>query len=279
MWKLTVGELRSAIQMAAASMEAADSMDVAYAEVVGSLGLRAEQQQGSGILTTVAAAALAIAASKAHEGVVAAANATGTDTDTIATMAGALLGACEGAAEPPEEPLDSTYLQKEADRLLAVSRGEQTDTHTYPDLLTWSAPQAQADALVSDNGSLAVEGLGPATRLEADSVYTARRDFAWEWVRTNFGQTLLIKRRPEVRPLEAGNNLTPPPAPRNGPLAEQPRQTGASTTGPHPCLWTEASRSMTRSSTPEPRSPMTRHSDTPLGESLAMERSQTSLPW
>ena len=213
-WKLTVGELRSAIQMAAESMEAADSMDVAYAEVVGSLGLRAEQQQGSGILTTVAAAALAIAASKAHEGVVAAANATGTDTDTIATMAGALLGACEGAAEPPEEPLDSTYLQKEADRLLAVSRGEQTDTHTYPDLLTWSAPQAQADALVSDNGSLAVEGLGPATRLEADSVYTARRDFAWEWIRTNFGQTLLIKRRPEVRPLEAGNNLTPPPTPK-----------------------------------------------------------------
>ena len=165
--------------------------------IVARLGLRSPQQQrGSGILTTVAAAALAAAVSKAHDGVVAAANAIGTDTDTIATMAGALLGACDGTADPPEEPLDGTYLRREADRLIAVSRGERTDNHTYPDLLTWCAPQTQADALVGDNGSLAVEGLGPATPREAGAIYTARQDFAWAWVETYFGQTLLIKRRP-----------------------------------------------------------------------------------
>ncbi|MXV99074.1 MAG: hypothetical protein F4126_00960 [Acidimicrobiaceae bacterium] len=213
-WRLTARELCVAINDAVGRADDTEGVEAAYAAIVARLGLENEEQQGSGILTTVAAVALAAAASKAHEGVLTAANATGTDTDTIATMTGALLGACDGAASPPEEPLDSDYLRAEADRLVAVSRGEQADNYTYPDLLTWSAPETQADALVSDNGGLAVEGLGPAKRLAADAIYTARRDFAWEWVRTDFGQTLLIKRRPEVKPLEAGNNLTPPPTPR-----------------------------------------------------------------
>ena len=171
-WQVTVDELRHAIENAADSAEAANGVGAAYGGIVDRLGLRDRAQQGSGILTTVAAAVLAAAASKAHVGVVAAANAIGTDTDTIASMAGALLGACDGAADPPEEPLDSAYLRAEADRLVAVARGEQAHGHLYPDILTWSAPQTQADALVSDNGSLAVEGLGPVTRLESEPMYT-----------------------------------------------------------------------------------------------------------
>ena len=214
-WQSTTDELSVAIRDAMEQVDATEDIEATYAGIAVHLGLSNPKQQGSGILTTVAAVALAAAASKAHQGVVAAANATGTDTDTIATMAGALLGACDEAGDPPEQPLDSAYLESEADRLVAVSRGEQADNYTYPDLLSWSAPVTQADALVTDNGDLAVEGLGPARRLEADPIYTARRDFAWEWVRTHFGQTLLIKRRPEVKPLEAGNNLTPPPSPRD----------------------------------------------------------------
>ena len=213
-WQSTSDELSVAIHDAMENGDATEDIEATYTGIVARLGLRNPEQQGSGILTTVAAVALAAAASKAHQGVVAAANATGTDTDTIATMAGALLGACDDAGDPPEQPLDSPYLEDEANRLVAVSRGEQAGNYTYPDLLTWSAPVTQADALVSDNGSLAVEGLGTAKRLAADAIYTARRDFAWEWVKTNFGQTLLIKRRPEVKPLEDGNNLTPPPSPR-----------------------------------------------------------------
>ena len=212
-WRLTVDELRAAITDAVDGTEATDSVDTTYAGIVDRLGLRDGKQRGSGILTTVAAVALAATASKAHEGVVAAANAIGTDTDTIASMTGALLGACDATADPPEAPLDSAYLGAEADRLLAIAHGEQADSHAYPDVLTWTAPQTQADALVSDNGSLAVEGLGPATSLGAGAMYTPREDFAWEWVRIDFGQTLLIKRRPEVKTLEAGNNLTPPAAP------------------------------------------------------------------
>lgn len=214
-WSSTVNELSAAIASCAEVMEVADSFDAVYAGIVNRLGLRVHSQRGSGILTTVAAAALATAAPKAHEGVLAAANAIGTDTDTIATMAGALLGACDGTPDPPEAPLDSNYLQKEAGRLTAISRGEPTGSHQYPDLLTWSAPQTQADALVSDNGSLVVEGLGSASPLDTVLVYTNRQDFAWQWVQTSFDQTLLIKRRPKVKPLEASNNLSPPPAPQS----------------------------------------------------------------
>ena len=91
-WRRTVDELLPAIGTATACVEATDSLDAAYAGVVDRLGLRKHEQQGSGILTTVAAVALAATAPKAHEGVVVAANAIGTDTDTIASMAGALMG-------------------------------------------------------------------------------------------------------------------------------------------------------------------------------------------
>lgn len=220
-WRSTSDEFCVAVKDAMGQTDAAENVEAAYVRVVDRLGLREPKQQGSGILTTVAAVALAAQASKAHEGVVVAANAVGTDTDTIASMAGALLGACDGATSPPEEPLDSDYLRAAADRLVAVSRGEQATNYTYPDLLTWSAPATLADALVSDNGDLAVEGLGPAERMAVDATYNARRNFAWEWVRTNFGQSLLIKRRPEVKPLEAGNDLTPPLPPGNGLISQR----------------------------------------------------------
>lgn len=216
-WQVTVDELHHAIKKAADGAEATDSDAAAYQGIADRLGLRDRAQQGSGILTTVAAVALASAASGAHEGVVAAANAVGTDTDTIASMTGALLGACDAAMDPPEDPLDSAYLRAEADRLLAVAKGGQAQGHLYPDILTWSAPQTQADALVSNNGNLVVEGLGEVTRLAAEPMYTVREDFAWEWVRTSFGQTLLIKRRPTLRTLGDGNKVTPPLVPQEKP--------------------------------------------------------------
>ena len=227
-WRRTVDELFAAIGTATDCVETADSLDTAYAGVADRLGLSNAKQRGSGILTTVAAVALAAAAPKAHEGMVVAANAIGTDTDTIATMAGALLGACDAAADPPEEPLDSEYLRQEAERLTAISQGRRADNHRYPDILTWTAPQTQADALVSDNGALAVEGLGQVTRLGADPMYTPREDFAWEWVATYFGQTLLVKRRPDVRPLDTDNDLTPPPGPREALTRSAARPEGAS---------------------------------------------------
>ena len=212
-WQATVVELCDALNQAANAVEGTSSLTEGYAAVTDRLGLTDKRQQGSGILTTAAAAVLAALAPSPYEGISAAANALGTDTDTIATMAGALLGACTAMEQPPEEPLDSPYLLSEADRLTAISQGNQVTNHQYPDTLTWTAPQTQADALVADNGQLTVEGLGPVKELDPDLSWSPRKDFAWQCVQTDFGQTLLIKRRPEVRLQQAGNTLTPPPAP------------------------------------------------------------------
>lgn len=227
-WQETVVELCDAIDQSAAAVDATLSQADAYRAVADQLGLADKRQQGSGILTTVAAAILAVLADNPYEGTTVAANVIGTDTDTIATMAGALLGACDATTQPPEKPLDSTYLLNEADRLTAISLGHQTTRHQYPDTLTWIAPQTQADALVADNGQLVVEGLGPAKELDSPPSWTHRKDFAWQWVQTDFGQTLLIKRRPELRSRKAGNTLESlsPPLP---PSTSRPHKTAKAT--------------------------------------------------
>lgn len=213
-WQITIGELRETIEKATHTIENHKGVTDTYLSLSKHLGLRAPYQRGSGILTSVAAAFLAAAALDADEAVKTAANALGTDTDTIATMVGALLGACTVTERPPDNPLDSSYLLDEATRLAAVSRGDQVDSHRYPDILTWSAPLTQADALVINEGQIAVEGLGSVKNLENQTTWTPRKNFGWQWVQTDFGQTLLIKRRPDLRLMKPGNTVTAPPLTR-----------------------------------------------------------------
>ena len=212
-WIATVQELSQAITEGARALERATSPEKSYQTLVEHLRLAETERRGSAVLTTVAAVALAGAAATPYEAVHVAANAIGTDTDTIGTMTGALIGAREGVEPPPQEPLDCDYLQMEINRLTSISTGIDPPHHTYPDVLTWSAPQTQADALVNADGMLVVEGLGRVTELDKPPVWTPRKDFAWQWVQTSFGQTLLIKRRQEMRTIGAGNSTTPPPAP------------------------------------------------------------------
>ena len=212
-WQTTIDELLKAIHQAQIAVDCTGCLAEVYKAACKRLELYAEHQRGSGILTPVAAAVLAMAATGPYEGMVVAANELGTDTDTIATMAGALLGGCHPDKRPPEEPLDGSYLLNDADRLVAISQGTQTESHQYPDILTWTAPQTQADALVTDDSQLTVDGLGPVKELDNELLWSPRKDFAWQWVQTEFGQTLIIKRRPEVRSRKAGNVLEPPPNP------------------------------------------------------------------
>lgn len=207
-WQVTLQELNDAIDRAGAAINGG-SFAGDYRAVCAGLGLSAKEQQGSGILTSVAAAVLAATAPTPHDAMVIAVNELGTDTDTIATMAGALLGVCHATIQPPETPADSPYLIDAADRLTAISQGGATHNHEYPDTLTWVAPQTQADALVADDGQLVVEGLGSVEQLGSEPSWSARKDFAWQWVRTEFGQSLLIKRRRELRARSAGNAPEP----------------------------------------------------------------------
>ncbi len=220
-WRTAVGEVHQTVSDAQACLGNAKSTEAVYRKVVDRLGLADPRQRGSGILTTVAAAALASVARDPHEAVVAAADAVDTDTDTIATMAGAMLGACDSVGLPPEMPLDGDYLKREALRLAAVGRGESGQTHTYPDILTWTAPKAQADALVRHEGRLVVEGLGPVKEISGEAARSADDEFGWQWVMTDFGQTLLIKRRPSLRELTEANALEAPPAKRKTPVRRE----------------------------------------------------------
>ena len=215
-WDLTIDELCETIHRAE-SLGYKITLTDKYHEICEGLGLRNKQQRGSGILTPVAAVALAQISPNSYEGVRTAANALLTDTDSIGTMTGALLGACHASDPPPQEVLDNEYLLYQADRLVTMSQDQPVDSHSYPDLLTWIAPQTQADSLVIDNGHLMVEGLGRVTKLEIEPFWAQRKRFAWQWVRTDFGQTLLIKHRPELRPLKTENRtenrFEPPPTP------------------------------------------------------------------
>ena len=165
-----------------------------YAAIVDSLNLRDPARRGSGVLTALAALALTWCEPRPAEALRIAANALGTDTDTIATMAGAMLGAGTEIA-PPVEVLDADLFRAEARRLARVAVGESPPSHPYPDLLHWTPPRTRADALMRTNdGKLEVLGLGPGNRLDGEAVL-GRGDFCWQWVRLEFGQTLLIKSR------------------------------------------------------------------------------------
>ncbi|WP_167765443.1 MULTISPECIES: ADP-ribosylglycohydrolase family protein [unclassified Brevundimonas] len=173
-----------------------------YQDVLESLGAFEPRLRGSGTITAMAASVLCLlhADNGAQAAVVTSANALMSDTDTIGTMTGAMMGALEGAA--PTWPIqDRDYLIAEASRMFSIRVGDQADHFNYPDIAAWQAPQSQADAvgLVSD-GRLGMAGLG---ELEPQSEPMASRDTVWQWMQLPFGQTVLAKHRNSPRTLSA----------------------------------------------------------------------------
>ena len=172
-----------------------------YEFIVEKLKLREPQRRGSGTLTALAALGLTWCEDSPLEAMRLAANTLGTDTDTIATMAGAIYGAVAESV-PLGEVLDSNLLRSESHRLANIAIGKETIDHRYPDLLHWSPPQSRADALgKTPDGKLAVSGLGLAKERNNGTVFANSDRFGWQWIELDFGQSLLIKRRktlPEI---------------------------------------------------------------------------------
>jgi hypothetical protein len=165
----------------------------AYKRILNEIGCFEDRYRGSGWKTSLAATALAwlYRDHPVEEALIAAANALGSDTDTIATMAGALLGATAREA-PTWHIQDAAYISSEARRLAAIGRGELTDSFSYPDPAKWIPPVSQSDAIVLHGGGLAVAGLGPA---EPCGDENSAGGYIWQWLRLAFGQTILAKRR------------------------------------------------------------------------------------
>ena len=206
-WAKATDEAGQALDAIAAGRTGADGAD-RYEAIVNALKLRDPGRRGSGMLTAVAAAGLVWCEPRPAEAMRIAANALGTDTDTIATMAGAILGAT-AETDPPVDVLDATVFRSEARRLAQIASGEDPPSHEYPDLLHWSAPKTRADALVrSKDGGLIVQGLGRACRLEGEPVL-ASGEFRWQWIKLEFGQTLLIKSRDRVPDADVEQDRAP----------------------------------------------------------------------
>ncbi|MEU3046345.1 ADP-ribosylglycohydrolase family protein [Streptomyces sp. NPDC006984] len=184
------------------------SLHEAFNTLATGLHLRDPATRGSGTATVVAASALAaVGASKPIPMLQVTARAIGTDTDTIATMAAALMGSVTNC-EPPTSVADREYIASEALRLAKISRGhDQVENFAYPDLLHWEAPRSQAAAFGLAEGKPALAGLGLCEDMELAGV---ARSFSWSWARLNFGQTILVKHRTELDELP----VTQYPAPQ-----------------------------------------------------------------
>lgn len=168
-----------------------------YHDILDQLGCLSDRFRGSGFKTALAALVLSLMGSpqNVEAALEKSANELESDTDTIATMAGALLGVLAERA-PKWEIQDAEYLKTEAKRMVSVARREPTTSFSYPDVSVWEPPSNQSDAVVFWNGALALSGIG---RLEPRGKEYSSGSSVWQWFNLPFGQSVLAKRRMEVR--------------------------------------------------------------------------------
>lgn len=200
-WATSIDQCVSAIRVSETSLSRRNGKD-GYERLIRELQLRKPERRGSGVLCAVAAAALAWMGPDPEKALLIAANTIGTDTDTIATMAGAILGTVADS-DPPPTVLDADLFRSEAGRLTDIASGKSVNDHSYPDLLYWQPPRTQADALTRlEDGTYCVEGLGLASELD-DAIAGSGSNFLWQWMRLESRQSILIKRRRQLRLVKA----------------------------------------------------------------------------
>lgn len=174
-----------------------------FAAAVSALDGFNPKVRGSGTRTAILASLCAwLSCSEPRQGLLIAANLLGSDTDTIGTMAGALLGAAIGT-DPPERVVDFDYISAEARRLAAVSEGRKTEGFIYPDLLDWTPPRSGLECVGPTNGpnGLALAGLGLLSLEEPAFEIRGSHPALLRWAALPFGQKVLVKMRPEPKPL------------------------------------------------------------------------------
>jgi len=170
-----------------------------YADVVHALDGTDPATRGSGMTTAALSIALvSIHGDDPHGALVTAANVLGSDTDTIATLAGALFGAVV-SEQPPSAVQDQAYIVAEAQRLARIATGEVERDFPYPDLLKWTPPKTHLDAIGESDGSIAVAGLGKAVETGEPIPARGRDKAIWQWLILAHGQSVLTRRRETLR--------------------------------------------------------------------------------
>ncbi|GAB2456321.1 ADP-ribosylglycohydrolase [Conyzicola lurida] len=277
-WSATVDECRSALAACAPLVEAigafadpdrAQSAADAYIEAGRILGLSDKDTRGSGTATVVASMVLAAALpDNPRHAAVLASSILGTDTDTIATMVAAVVGAAT-ATPAPDGIQDRKYLHDEADRLTRVGVGRAAPKFSYPDILRWTPPHSQLDVVGLVDGRPALAGLGWLTFTTEQSTV---RESAWAWANTSFGPSVLIKHRTTLTELPAGNGpRVRRPQPVEARSAAVPTKQAASRPSePQPALFDEiAVKSKPEASSRTVKSNASR--DWPFGSSIDID--------
>ena len=164
-----------------------------YHHILMRLGCLEQKFRGSGLKTAIAAVALAhlYKDRSVHEALTCAANELESDTDTIATMCGALMG-CFAIDAPKWKIQDLDYLTSEAKRLTAIAFNKPQPSFTYPDLGHWNPPNSQMASVGRFEEGFAIAGLGV---LIVDGIKYQSGDAIWQWATLPFGQTILAKRK------------------------------------------------------------------------------------
>lgn len=179
----------------------------AYHEIVLAVDATTDAARGSGTKTAIIATTLAwmYQERELHEALVTAANVLSSDTDTIATMTGAILGAVVQAM--PQGPvLDRAYIEGQAIRLGLLSASEEVSSFKYPDLLGWEPPRTQADVVGHYGNGIAIAGLGVARPTSEKYVARNKTDKSvWQWLHLEIGQSVLCKQRARLSTLPQAN--------------------------------------------------------------------------
>jgi len=131
-------------------------------------------------------------------------NLLGSDTDTVATLAGAIMGAAS-KVEPDGDLMDRQYIKDEAIRLFEIGNGSKQKSFKYPDLMNWHPPRTMVDAVGYAHDSVAVVGLGTARTLGEKWESRGKDSCVWQWLRLSFGQTILAKQRRDLPQLSNHN--------------------------------------------------------------------------
>lgn len=164
---------------------------ISYSEILDCLGCKSDKYRGSGIKTALAASAFALFSQQCQieDILVLTANELHSDTDTIATMIGAMVGALQDRL-PSWEIQDRNYITSEATRLARIAAGKNESSFEYPDPAKWASPSTQASAVVMTNQGLSISGLGSLKVVGEKYEYG---NYSWQWFELPFGQTILAK--------------------------------------------------------------------------------------
>ncbi|MGH2702803.1 MAG: ADP-ribosylglycohydrolase family protein, partial [Actinomycetota bacterium] len=142
----TIEETVSLLATAAKMRSSADGL-AAYPDLARMLGGLDPRSRGAGTISAVLALWVAWQGQSAPERAMRrCASLLGSDTDTVASMAGALLGVV-ATDDPPGELQDRDLIKREAARRSELRLGASVDSFPHPDPLKWSPPRTMADAL------------------------------------------------------------------------------------------------------------------------------------